>query len=80
MFDENELVVIYSGNNIEADFVKSLLESEGIEVFLHDETMGTMAPWYVGAAGVSAVKVVVQRKYIDKAERIVQEFLEENEQ
>ena len=76
--DESEFVIVYSGNSIDTGFVRSLLESEGIEVFLKDEAMGTLAPWYVTAAGVGAVKVVVQRKDIDAAQPIVDEFMEEN--
>ena len=78
MLDESEFVIVYSGNSIDAGFVRSLLESEGIEVFLTDEAMGTLAPWYVTAGGVGAVKVVVQRKDIDAAQPIVDEFMEEN--
>ena len=44
MLDENELVIVYAGNSIDAGFVRSLLESEGIEVFLRNEAMGTLAP------------------------------------
>ncbi len=78
MPDESEFVIVYSGNNIEADFVRSLLESEGIEVFLRNEAMGTLGPFYVEAAGAGAVKVVVQRKDIDAAQPIVDELMEEN--
>ena len=59
MVDENELVVVYSTNPIEAGFLKGLLEDSGVTVFLKDEFMGSIAPWYAAPGGVGAVKVVV---------------------
>lgn len=76
MPEESEFVVVYVGNTIEADLVKSLLEGNGITAFLRDELMGTLAPWYVTPAGASAVKVVVAREDLPLAEPILQEFLD----
>ncbi len=56
MSNESELVVVFTGHTVEADFLKMLLEVAGIEVFLKDEAMGTIAPFYFGAAGAGAVK------------------------
>lgn len=78
MHNESEFVEVFAGNIVEADFLKSLLEAEGIAVFLYNEAMGTIAPFYVEAAGVGAVKVVIQRENLDIAEPIVREFVEDN--
>lgn len=74
MTQSYELVVVYAGNTIDAGFVKSLLEGSGIEAFLRDEFMGILAPWYVTAAGAGAVKVMVARRDLDRAEPLVREF------
>ena len=74
MEHEEELVVVYSTNSIEAGFLKGLLEDSGITVFLKDEFMGSIAPWYVAPGGAGPVKIVVPRTDLEKAIVIVQEF------
>jgi hypothetical protein len=69
---EEELVVVYTGNSVEAGFLKGLLEDSGIEVFLKDEMTGGLAPPYAAAGGMGAVKVAVKRKDLDKAKTIVE--------
>ncbi len=76
MPEESRFVVVYEGNTIEADLVKSLLEGNGITAFLKDEVMGTLAPFYVTPGGAGAVKVVVAREDLHLAEPILQEFLD----
>ena len=71
---ENELIVVYAGNPIDAGFLQSLLEAEGITTFLKDEVIGTIAPFYVAAGGVGAVKVVIPQKELGKAKPIVGKF------
>ncbi|MCK4325913.1 DUF2007 domain-containing protein [bacterium] len=46
MSEENNLIVVYAGTLVNASFVKSLLENDGIPAFLKDEIMGEIAPWY----------------------------------
>jgi hypothetical protein len=77
---ESEFVEVYAGHIVDADFLKGLLEAEGIAVFLRNEAMGTIAPFYVEAAGTGAVKVVIQRENLDIAEPIVREFVENSQE
>jgi hypothetical protein len=72
---EEELVVVFTGNSVEAGFLKGLLEDSGIEVFLTDEMTGALAPPYAAAGGMGAVKVAVKRKDLDQAKTIVEESL-----
>ena len=76
MPSESEFVEVYAGNIVDADFLKSLLEAEGIAAFLRNEAMGTLAPFYVEAAGAGAVKVVIQRECLELAEPIVRKLVE----
>jgi hypothetical protein len=78
MSKENELIVVYAGTLVDANFVKSLLEGDGITVFLKDELMGTIAPWHVDlGGGVAAVKVMVAERDFERARDLIQHFLNE---
>lgn len=74
MNQEIESLIIYSGEAWEAEIVKSILESEGIEAFLKDEYIGMLAPWYAAGGGAGAVKVVVSSLDGKKAAAVVAEF------
>lgn len=67
-------VTIFGGNPWEAGLLKSMLEAAGIEVFLRDEALGTLAPWYAGPGGTSAVKVVIADQDLERARPVVEKF------
>lgn len=67
--------IIFSGSIVRADLLKCLLEGQGIQVFLQDETMGTLAPWYVAAGGAGAVKVLIPNSKLEEARPIVENFM-----
>lgn len=80
MSTEGELVVVFAGHTVEADFVKMLLESEGIEAFLIDENMGRLATFSFFGGSIVTVKVVVRRDDVEIAEPIVREFAEDGKE
>jgi hypothetical protein len=67
-------VEVFSGSIWEAEMVKNLLESAGIETFLRDENTGTLAPWYTAPGGMGSVKVIVSSADCDNAVLIVTEY------
>jgi Putative prokaryotic signal transducing protein len=69
------LYVVYSGNIVQADFLKSVLEGEGINAILEDQFTGTIAPYAASAGGAGAVKVLVALADVDQARPIVEYFL-----
>ena len=74
MSDSEDIIVVYEGSIVDASFVKSVLEGDGIECYLLNEAMGSIAPWQISAGGVGAVKVIVRREDLDRSEVLVQEF------
>ena len=66
-------VVVYSGNIVEADLLKCLLESEGIESVLQNENIGMIAP-YLSPAG-AGVKLAVERIDLERARPIVEDYV-----
>ena len=59
---------------MDAQFVKSLLESSEIRAFLKDANMGSIAPWFTSPGGAGAVKVMISSDVYDAAKTIVDEF------
>jgi len=66
-----DLVVVFAGGSVQAGRIRTLLEADGLTVFLRDENMGLMEPWAVAGASVGAVKVVVPRPEADRALRLM---------
>ena len=66
-------VVVFAGNIIEAEFVKSLLDGASIQCFLQNETIGTLAP-FLSPGGLSPVRVVVRASDVEKAQAIVDDY------
>ncbi len=71
---QNVPVEIFAGSPMEAEIVRSMLTDSGIEAFLKDENMGTIAPWHVSAGGAGAVKVIISNADYDKAKSVVEEY------
>lgn len=79
MPEETDLLTVYAGSLLEVQLLRSLLEAEGITAFLKDEILGTNAPAYAVPGGVGAIKVVIAKRDLDRAELIIQEFLKEKQ-
>lgn len=71
--EKNTQVKVFTGIFWEAELVKNLLENEGIQAFIANEHIGTLAPFY-GNPGPGAVHVVVSNPYEPQARAIVAEF------
>ena len=70
----DDFTVIYCGASIQADLLKSLLEGKGIRAILEDEVLGRMVPYAVPGG----VKVLVPNADVEKARRIVDNFIKDN--
>ena len=66
--------VVYSGASFQADLLKSLLEGKGIRAILEDELLGRIVPYAVPGG----VKVLVPNADVDKARRIVEDFVKDS--
>lgn len=69
-----KLIRVYSGNPIDAEIVKEVLEDNGIPVNIKNQLMGSIAPWYVSAGGIAPVDIEVFEKDKQKAELLIAEF------
>ncbi|WP_181305932.1 DUF2007 domain-containing protein [Rufibacter sp. XAAS-G3-1] len=75
---EPKPVLVFSGNAMEANVVKSMLENANIPAFLQDQHIGSIAPWQVSAGGGGAVKVIVSSLDQEEAQEIIARY-ERNE-
>jgi hypothetical protein len=66
-------VVVYSGNIIEADLLKCLLDGEGVLSRLENENIGMIAP-YLSPAG-AGVKLAVDAADLERARPIVEDYI-----
>ena len=66
-------VVVYSGNIVEADLLKCLLDGEGILSRLENENIGMIAP-YLSPAG-AGVKLAVAEEDLEKARPTVEDYI-----
>ena len=69
MSDE-DFSIVYRRDSTRADLLKSILEGNGIQALLEDEVLGRMVPYAVGA-----VKVVVATSDVERARRLVEDFV-----
>jgi len=56
----------------EAALTKSLLEANGIDVFMHDETLTRMYPFT--SAAVGGIKLAVPDEQVEKAKDVLLEY------
>ena len=69
----NGWVVVYSGNIVEADLLKCLLDGEGILSRLENENICMIAP-YLSPAG-AGVKLAVDAADLERARPIVEDYV-----
>ena len=61
------LVEVWAGTAGEALVVATFLEGNGIDAFVINENMGTIAPHLVSGVGAGAVRVAVYQRQADEA-------------
>nr|WP_319397624.1 DUF2007-related protein [uncultured Carboxylicivirga sp.] len=71
---ENDIIEVFAGSPLEAEFVKSMLQDAGVEVFIQNENMSTIAPWQVAAGGAGAVTLIISSNDYDKAKEIIEQY------
>lgn len=72
--DENNPIEVFSGDLWECGMVKSLLIDAGIEAFLNNENLGTVAPWISAPGGAGPISVIVAKRDYQEAMKIVKDF------
>ena len=64
----------FEGKHVDANYVKNLLEDNGIAALLKNDTMGQMFPLFVADGSLHPVKVFVDKENLEKAQEIVNAY------
>jgi hypothetical protein len=72
--NESEPIEVFEGTSIEAGSVQSLLEESGIQSFIQNELMGSIAPWQITGGGAGAVKVIVAESDYEAAVKLINDY------
>ncbi|BEH00284.1 DUF2007-related protein [Bacteroides sedimenti] len=70
--DKTILVEVFTGTPWEAELIKGLLESAGIEAALKDDNLGSMAPAMTVNLGPGGVSVLVSPENYELAVQLVE--------
>lgn len=78
MTDHDGLKLVYTGSSVDANFIKSILEDNGLGVLVRDSLMeSTIAGWASGAPE-DACRVYVSEDEFDAADKLIKEYLKSN--
>ena len=70
--DNTPLVEVFTGTPWEAELVKGLLESAGIEAALKDDNLGSIAPSMSTNVGLGGMRVIVAAEDYEVASQLVE--------
>lgn len=71
---KSELTSVFQGSPMDAEIIKEILADHGIQAYLRNELMGTIAPWHVTPGGFDPVEIEVSSADLEKARELIEEF------
>ena len=78
MIDHDDLKLVFTGSCVNANFIKSILEDNGVGVLVRDTLKeSTLAGWVSGAPE-DACRVFVSKEHLEAAEKLIAEYLKSN--
>ena len=78
--ERSEPVLIFSGSFHRAAVIKSMLENNGIYVFMQNEHIGSIAPWQVSSGGFNPVRLLISSLNYEQASKLLEEFNRQDEE
>ena len=74
---KTDITVVFEGKSLNADYIRSILEENGISSLSKDNLMGQLYPLYVTYGWIKPVKVFVEKKNEKKAKEIIEALFKE---
>ena len=76
---DNTFVIVYEGDHLMAALLKSFLEEGGLQVYMENSNMSTIAPFQLTAGVMNPALLKVVNKDVDRAYELIKEFNTEEE-
>ena len=67
----SDITVVFEGNAVNANYVKSALEENGISSLLKENLNGQLYPMYVTYGWIKPIKVFVEKRNESRAKEII---------
>lgn len=67
---------VFSGSSVDANFIKSYLEDNGIGVFIRNAHQSSIAAGWIDSVSGTDVTVMVTADNFERAEGLVREYLD----
>lgn len=75
---EKNLKVVYTGSVVEANFIKSILEENGIGCIVRDSLTESVHAGWASGSPESSNRVFVDETHENEAKKFISEFLKSN--
>ena len=72
---KSDIVLVFEGKIIDANYIRSVLEENGISSILKDNLKGQLYPLYVTYGWIKPVKIFVEKKNERKAKEIINSII-----
>ena len=75
---KSDITVVFEGKSIDANYIKSVLEENGIGSLLKENLKGQLYPLYVTYGWIKPIKVYVEKRNKEKAIKIIADHMNEH--
>ncbi len=79
MTEQEDLKLVFTGSNIEANFVKSILEDNGIGALVRNTLRESLTAGWVSGAPEDSSRVFVTEGHFEKSESLVKQYIDTRE-
>jgi len=74
------LFEVFSGSTVDASFINSHLETNGIETIIRNKAEESMLAGWVDSNGILGTQIFVTAENYEKAEKLVRQFMNSREE
>ena len=73
---DDDLKRVFTGSNLDANFIKSILEENGIGAMVRNTLRESLSAGWVSGAPEDSSRVFVENQHYDTAMKLVDEYLD----
>lgn len=76
MHEHEDLNLVYTGSNLDANYIKAILEDNGIGALVRDTLSESLRAGWVSGAQEDSSRVFVSEEHLEQAKKLVKEYEE----